>query len=106
MEGIRVRGKNARRGLGLVRKEKGELETSGRILTNRAMFDYFRGSNIVKNHTLNNVIAQNCPSVDFIKKVDYSEPDVFQDEFDRFLRAINEFLDTETQGGNLVSGRL
>ena len=71
----------------------------GKILTNREMFGYFRGSNIVKNHTINNVIAHHCLSVDFIKKVDYSDPEVFQDEFDMFLRTIDEFLDTETPGG-------
>ena len=79
-------------------RERRELESLGRILTNREMFYYFRGENIVKNHTLNNVIAQHCLSIDFIKKVDYSEPDVFQDEFDRFLRTIGEFLDTEIAG--------
>ena len=31
--------------------------------------------------------------------MDCTEPDVFQGEFERFLRAIGEFLDTETHVG-------
>ena len=60
------------------------------------MCDYFRGSNIVKSHKLNNVIVHHCLSVDFIKKVDFGEPEVFQDEFAMGLGKIDEFLDAET----------
>ena len=51
--------------LGRKRRELGSL---GSDLANREMFDYYRGSNIVKNHKLNNVIVHHCLSVDFVKK--------------------------------------
>ena len=75
------------------------MESSGGNLTNRGMFGYFRGSNIIKNHKIHNVIVRHCLSVDFVKKVDFSEPEVFQGEFAMVLRKIDEFLDTETHGG-------
>ena len=66
--------------------ERGELRGSGRNLANREMFDYIRGENMVKNHKVNNVISLRCLSVDFVKKVDFSEPEVSQDEFPMDLR--------------------
>jgi len=77
-------------------RKRRELKSSSRNLTNREMCDYFRGSNIVKSHKLNNVIVHHCLSVDFIKKVDFGEPEVFQDEFAMGLGKIDEFLDAET----------
>ena len=65
------------------------------------MFDYFRGSNIVKNRNLNNVNNTSQSVRRFHKKVDFSEPEVFQDEFAMDLRKIDEFLDTETPGEKL-----
>ena len=53
---------------------------------------------IVKNRKINNLIVHRCPPVDFIKKVDFGEPEVFQDEFSMVLRRIDEFLGTETTG--------
>ena len=87
--------------MGFVTTGKEGLGSLGRILTNRGEFGYLRGANIVKNHTLSNVVAHHRMSVDFIKKVGYSEPVVFQDEFGEFLMAIGEFLDTEIPVGDL-----
>ena len=52
----------------------------------------------MKNHTLSNVIAQHCLSIDFINKVESSEAEVSQDEFALFLSEIGEFSDIETPG--------
>ena len=73
--------------LGRKRRDLGSL---GRILTNREMFGYFRGD-IVKNHKLNNVIAHHCLSIEFVRRVESSEPEDFQDEFAIGLRRIDEF---------------
>ena len=92
-----VRSKDAGRCLGLVRGGM-ELENLGRIVTNRAMFDYFRGSSIVKNHKLNHVIAHHCLSIEFIRRVESSEPEDFQDEFANELWRMNEFSNADARG--------
>ena len=77
-----------------------ELEILGRILTNREMIGYFRGSNIVNNHKHNNVIAHHCLSIECIESVESSEPEFFQDELASELRGVDEFLNTGTHGRN------
>ena len=59
------------------------------------------GANIAKNHKLNNVIAHRCLSIEFIRRVESSEPEALKDEFASELRRIDEFLSTETQENNL-----
>jgi len=69
----------------LGREKKKRTEKFGGELTSREVFDYFRGASIVKNHTLSNIIAQHCLSIDFINKVESIEAEVSQGKFSLFL---------------------
>ena len=80
-------------------KKRGELKSSGRYLTNREMFDYFRDSNIVKTHKLRTVIENHFLAMEFIKQLAPCESGDFQDDFGKFLMAIGEYLNTDAPGG-------
>ena len=72
-----------------------ELKILGRYLTNREMFDYFRGADVVETHKLHTVIQNHCLAMEFTKQMEAGEAGDFQDAFGKFLRTIDDYLSTE-----------
>ena len=67
-------------------RKRRELKSLGRELASRGVFGYFRGASIAKKHTLDNIIAKRCLSIDCFSKVESSEAEVSQDEFAFFSK--------------------
>ena len=76
-------------------RKRRELQSLGGELTSREVSGYFRGDIIVKTHTLSNIIAHHCLSIDFTNKVGNGEAGTFHDVFALFLSKIAAFSDTE-----------
>ena len=83
-------------------RKRSELGNLGRVLTNREMFGYFRGANVVKTHKLNPIIANRCLDIDFIAKLEASDAEEFHDMIGKELERMNEFLNTEALGKQFV----
>ena len=56
----------------LVGKTSRELKSSGMLLTNREMLNYFREDIIVKAHKLPGVVARRCLTMEFVKQMEES----------------------------------
>ena len=74
----------------MARGKRSELRSLGMVLTNRGMFGYFMGANIVKTHKLNPIVANQCLITDFILKLESSDAEVFRDMFGRDLGRMDE----------------
>ena len=84
--------------LGSVGKQRRELKRLGRYLANRGRFDYFREADIAKAHKLHAVIGRHCMAMEFIKHSEEGGSGDPQDDFGKFLRAIDEYLDPDAPG--------
>ena len=76
-----------------------ELKSSGRYLTNRETFDYYRGANIAKTHNLHTVMQNHCLAMESVEQLATGESEDFQDDFCKFLRTIDEYFHTDAPGG-------
>ena len=79
-------------------KKRRELKSLGMPRANREMFNYLREEIIVKSHKLSGVIERHCLPVEFITQLEESDTDQLQDYFGKFIRRIDEYLNTDAIG--------
>ena len=84
--------------MGLDWGERRELKSMGALLNNREMFNYFRDSVVVNSRKLLGVVERRRLTMEFIKQMDEFEDEQFRDNFDKFLRQIDEYLNTDSAG--------
>ena len=62
------------------------------------MFSYFSAANIVKTRKFRPVIERHFMTIVFVKRLGSGDSEDFQDDFGKFLRTIDEYLNTDALG--------
>ena len=82
-------------------KKRRDLKSSGRYLTNREMLNYFKATTITtiaNSHKLHEVIERHCATLDNADQMKESDAEKFQESFGKFMRTIDEPLNTGPTG--------
>ena len=80
---------------GWIWKKRRGLKISGRYLTSREKFGYFRGPSIATTHKPHTVLRRHCLAMEFTKQMESGESDDLQDSFGKFSRTTDEYLNTD-----------
>ena len=71
---------------GRLGKKRHDMESLGRHLTNREIYNYFKGRRIVNSHKLAEVIRKHCLTVEFMEDLEDRECDIWQGGFSCFSK--------------------
>ena len=82
-------------------KESRDRKISGRYLTNREVFSYFKETAIAKSRKLRAPIERHCAALDFADQMKESDAGQFRRIFAKFVRTIDELPNTDPPTNNL-----
>ena len=78
-------------------KKRGDLQSLGRNLTNREMFDYFTKCKIAMECEYVNVIKRHCFSIEFFGDLENQGRGNFQEKFAKQLRTFENLVNSESR---------
>ena len=73
-----------------------DLKAMGRFLTNREIYIYFKDCIIAQSRKLSGVVERHCESLEFAAGVGDSDGEVFQEKFEKYIRAVDDHLNSES----------
>ena len=65
---------------GWLGQKRNDLKVTGRHLTNREVYNYFKDCIVVKSHKIGEVVGGNCVSLEFMKDLAEPNSEVFQEK--------------------------
>ena len=81
----------------MVTKEKGDLQSLDRNLTNREIYDYFIKCKIVTDYPYFNVIRTRCLAVEFVSDLEGLEWELPQKKFANHLSILGNMVNTDSK---------
>ena len=76
------------------------IKSSDRHLTNRGIYLYFKDSRIAESRKLRDVVERHSAALEFAKEMKESEDVQFQESFAKFIRTIDELLNSDSIENN------
>ena len=88
---------------GCLGETRNDLKASGRQLTNRSIYNYFKECIIVKSHKLAEIIRKHCVTVEFTGDLEESVSGIFCEKIPSFLTKDEEIINPYAIGGEFGS---